>query len=134
MLRYWLRAYGYEVLAGVFLILSILTFLNVAAAWHAAQAVLWRALAYGALDAAMSYAFWRRARWLLPFFALNAAGSSILLFLRQDLLGGAIPVLMNIGIFVFLHTTKSVAQEEHKALGAASFALWAGLFGYSLFA
>jgi len=132
---------AYALFGVVFLILGILTLLNVLAALQVGQVFLLRAFAYGIMNLLVAYAFFRQESWLMFAFSLNLIANTLLIVntvmssgadlgsLWMPLFGLA--VMASVLAFVY-YTKKSLHKTKWSLYTGTAFALlWVGTFSYN---
>jgi len=129
----------YTAFAVVFLVLSLLTFMNVAAALREGV-FLWQASLYGAINALVAYGFFSREKWLLPIFIINAGANLFLFFMSVSAPNAAsvepftllaLSTMVAIGLFVYY--TRDTLRNTSWSIytGGPLFLLWVSAFSYT---
>lgn len=129
----------YTILGTAFVVLGVLTLLNIAAAWQVGGVFLTGAAAYAAMDFLIAYGLFNREWWIPYAFALNLTGLAILFCSTVFVEGMGVinPLFYTLGLGLnallaaFLYQT--CARRPRKSslgnsAGAAFVVLWALMF------
>lgn len=136
------RPKAFTVLGIIFLALGVLSFLTIVQGWYLAQTIAPRAGVYGLLDFLVAYAFLARQWWLLPAFAINAAGQIVLFSMKayyvQELNGAVLFSLFGtviaVGIAAYVYRKRKILVHDRPSyvLSGVFLATWGVGFWYAL--